>query len=133
MADRVADYSRAHSLNTVTTPPPATAADPALASIENRLHALVRRLDDFVPAHRRPSPRLQIHSRSPTPPRSPELRPTDVPRDVSSSTVCWTTVHSAHLTVLPSPCDVGRLPNELKRNPSLPYRKLACHIARDVH
>ncbi|KAH8020279.1 hypothetical protein HPB51_025799 [Rhipicephalus microplus] len=52
MADRVADYSRAHSLNAVTTPPPATAADPALASIENRLDALVRRLDDFVPAHR---------------------------------------------------------------------------------
>ncbi|KAH7947971.1 hypothetical protein HPB52_017296 [Rhipicephalus sanguineus] len=47
MADRVADYSRAHSLNAVTTPPPATAADPALASIENRLDALVRRLDDL--------------------------------------------------------------------------------------
>ncbi|KAH7963965.1 hypothetical protein HPB51_027795 [Rhipicephalus microplus] len=59
MADRVADYSRAHSLNAVTTPPPATAADPALASIENRLDALVRRLDDFVPAHRRPSSRSQ--------------------------------------------------------------------------
>ncbi|KAH7972089.1 hypothetical protein HPB52_006335 [Rhipicephalus sanguineus] len=57
MADRVADYSRAHSLNTVTTPPPATAADPALASIEDRLDALVRRLDDFLPAHRRPSSR----------------------------------------------------------------------------
>ncbi|KAH8025481.1 hypothetical protein HPB51_008396 [Rhipicephalus microplus] len=54
MADRVADYSRAHSLNAVTTPPPATAAEPALASIENRLDALVRRLDDFVPAHRQP-------------------------------------------------------------------------------
>ncbi|KAH8034500.1 hypothetical protein HPB51_025162 [Rhipicephalus microplus] len=51
MADRVADYSRAHSLNVVTTTPPATAADPALASIENHLDALVRRLDDFVPAH----------------------------------------------------------------------------------
>ncbi|KAH7947467.1 hypothetical protein HPB52_012196 [Rhipicephalus sanguineus] len=60
MADRVADYSRAHSLNAVTTPPPATAADPALASIENRLDALVRRLDGFVPAHRRPSSRFQI-------------------------------------------------------------------------
>ncbi|KAH8009984.1 hypothetical protein HPB51_023439 [Rhipicephalus microplus] len=48
MADRVADYSRAHSLNAVTTPPPATAADPALESIENRLDALVRCLDDFV-------------------------------------------------------------------------------------
>ncbi|XP_049272044.1 uncharacterized protein LOC125758657 [Rhipicephalus sanguineus] len=84
MADRVADYSRAHSLNAVTTPPPATAADPALASIENRLDALVRRLDGFVPAHRRPSSRFQI----PTSPRSPELRPTDAPRDVSSSTVC---------------------------------------------
>ncbi|KAL1475369.1 hypothetical protein MTO96_037333 [Rhipicephalus appendiculatus] len=68
MADRVADYSRAHSLNAVTTPPPATAADPALASIENRLDALVRRLDDFVPAHRRTSSRFQIHSRSSTPP-----------------------------------------------------------------
>ncbi|KAH7969766.1 hypothetical protein HPB52_021734 [Rhipicephalus sanguineus] len=88
IADRVADYSRAHSLNAVTTPPPATAADPALASIENRLDALVRRLDDFVPAHRRPSSRFQIHSRSSTPPRSPELRPTDAPRDVSSSTEC---------------------------------------------
>ncbi|KAH7969368.1 hypothetical protein HPB52_017302 [Rhipicephalus sanguineus] len=74
MADRVADYSRAHSLNAVTAPPPATAADPALASIENRLDALVRRLDGFVPAHRRPSSRFQIHSRSSTPPRSPELR-----------------------------------------------------------
>ncbi|KAH8008709.1 hypothetical protein HPB51_003356 [Rhipicephalus microplus] len=40
MADRVADYSQAHSLNAVTTPPPATAADPALASIKNRLDAL---------------------------------------------------------------------------------------------
>ncbi|KAH8041552.1 hypothetical protein HPB51_016997 [Rhipicephalus microplus] len=57
MADRVAEYSRAHSLNAVTTPPPAAAAYPALASIENRLDALVRRLDDFVPAHRRPSSR----------------------------------------------------------------------------
>ncbi|KAH7955324.1 hypothetical protein HPB52_000284 [Rhipicephalus sanguineus] len=74
MADRVADYSRAHCLNAVTAPPPATAADPALASIENRLDALVRRLDGFVPAHRRPSSRFQIHSRSSTPPRSPELR-----------------------------------------------------------
>ncbi|KAH7935192.1 hypothetical protein HPB52_004780 [Rhipicephalus sanguineus] len=81
MADRVADYSRAHSLNAVTAPPPATAADPALASIENRLDALVRRLDGFVPAHRRPSSRFQIHSRSSTPPRSPELRSTDAPRD----------------------------------------------------
>ncbi|KAH8023714.1 hypothetical protein HPB51_015254 [Rhipicephalus microplus] len=36
MADRVADYSRAHSLHAVTTLPPATAADPALASTENR-------------------------------------------------------------------------------------------------
>ncbi|KAH8024448.1 hypothetical protein HPB51_023958 [Rhipicephalus microplus] len=89
MADRVADYSQAHNLNAVTTPPPATAADPALASIENRLDALVRRLDDFVPAHRRPSSRFQIHSRSLTPPRSPELRPPDAPRDVSSSTVFW--------------------------------------------
>ncbi|KAH8008680.1 hypothetical protein HPB51_000710 [Rhipicephalus microplus] len=79
MADRVADYSRAHSLNAVTTPPPATAADPALASIENRLDALVRRLDDFVPAHRRASSRFQIHSRSSTPPRSPELRSPDAP------------------------------------------------------
>ncbi|KAL1424969.1 hypothetical protein MTO96_019620 [Rhipicephalus appendiculatus] len=68
MANRVADYSRAHSLNAVTTPPPATAADPALASIENRLDALVRRLDDFVPAHRRPSSKFQLHSRSSTPP-----------------------------------------------------------------
>ncbi|KAH8037838.1 hypothetical protein HPB51_017338 [Rhipicephalus microplus] len=58
MADRVADYSLAHSLNAVTTPPPAIAADPALASIENRLDALVRHLDDFVPAHRRPSSSL---------------------------------------------------------------------------
>ncbi|KAH8010005.1 hypothetical protein HPB51_024355 [Rhipicephalus microplus] len=57
MADRVADYSRAHSLNAVTTPPLATAADPALASIENHLDALVRHLDDFVPAHHRPSSR----------------------------------------------------------------------------
>ncbi|KAH8025793.1 hypothetical protein HPB51_012115 [Rhipicephalus microplus] len=89
MADRVADYSRAHSLNAVTTPPPATAADPALASIENRLDALLRRLDDFVPAHRRPSSRFQIHSRFSTPPRSPELWPPDAPRHVSSSTVCW--------------------------------------------
>ncbi|KAH8027785.1 hypothetical protein HPB51_009667 [Rhipicephalus microplus] len=89
MADRVADYSWAHSLNAVTTLPPATAAHPALASIENRLDALVRRLDDFVPAHRRPSSRFQMHSRSSTPPRSPELRPPDAPRDVSSSTVCW--------------------------------------------
>ncbi|KAH8031204.1 hypothetical protein HPB51_014040 [Rhipicephalus microplus] len=89
MADRVADYSRAHSLNAVTTPPMATAADPVLASIESRLDALVKRLDDFVPAHRRPSSRSQIHSRSSTPPRSPELRPPDAPRDVSSSTVCW--------------------------------------------
>ncbi|KAH8024200.1 hypothetical protein HPB51_022261 [Rhipicephalus microplus] len=70
MADRVADFSRAHSLNAVTTLPPATAADPALASIENRLDALVRRLDDFVPAHRRPSSTFQIHSRSSTPPRT---------------------------------------------------------------
>ncbi|KAH7934546.1 hypothetical protein HPB51_029088 [Rhipicephalus microplus] len=60
MADRVADYSRAHSLNAVTTPPPASAADPALASIENRLDTLVRRLDDFVPAHRRPSSRWAL-------------------------------------------------------------------------
>ncbi|KAH8031223.1 hypothetical protein HPB51_014059 [Rhipicephalus microplus] len=60
MADRVADYSRAHSLNAVSTPPPATAAYPALASTENRLDALVRRLDDFVPAHRLPSSRF-IH------------------------------------------------------------------------
>ncbi|KAH6923043.1 hypothetical protein HPB50_020767 [Hyalomma asiaticum] len=52
MADRVADYSQEHSLNAVTTPPPSTAADPALASIENRLDALVRCFDDFVPAHR---------------------------------------------------------------------------------
>ncbi|KAH8033759.1 hypothetical protein HPB51_015791 [Rhipicephalus microplus] len=89
MADRVADYSRAHSLNAITTPPPATAADPALASIENRLDALVRRLDDFVPAHRRPSFRFQIHSHSSTPPRYPELRPPDAQRDVSSSTVRW--------------------------------------------
>ncbi|KAH7938820.1 hypothetical protein HPB52_000763 [Rhipicephalus sanguineus] len=81
MADRVADYSRAHSLNAVTTPPPAPAADPALASIENRLDALVRRLDGFVPAHRRPSSKFQIHSRTSTPPRSPELRSTDAPRD----------------------------------------------------
>ncbi|KAH8025862.1 hypothetical protein HPB51_013461 [Rhipicephalus microplus] len=58
MADQVADYSRAHSLNAVTTPPPATPADPVLASIENRLDALVRRLDDFVPAHHRPSSRI---------------------------------------------------------------------------
>ncbi|KAH8020830.1 hypothetical protein HPB51_005197 [Rhipicephalus microplus] len=89
MADRVGDYSQAHSLNPITTPPPATTADPALANIESRLDALVRRLDDFVPAHRRPSSRFQIHSRSSTPPRSPELRPPDAPRDVSSSTVCW--------------------------------------------
>ncbi|KAH8037723.1 hypothetical protein HPB51_016271 [Rhipicephalus microplus] len=89
MADRLADYSRAHSLNAVTTPPPATAADPALTRIENRLGALVRQLDDFVPAHRRSSSRFQIHSRSLTPPRSQELRPPDAPRDVSSSTVCW--------------------------------------------
>ncbi|KAH8009126.1 hypothetical protein HPB51_010916 [Rhipicephalus microplus] len=75
MADRVADYSRAHSLNAVTTPPPATAADPALASIENHLDALLRRLDDFVPGHRRPSSRFQIRSRSSTPIRSPELWP----------------------------------------------------------
>ncbi|KAH8026353.1 hypothetical protein HPB51_020337 [Rhipicephalus microplus] len=89
MADQVADYLRAHSLNAAATPPPATAADPALASIENSSDALVRRLDNFVPAHRRPSSRFQIHSRSSTPPRSPELRPPDAPRDVSSSTVCW--------------------------------------------
>ncbi|KAL1479443.1 hypothetical protein MTO96_051834 [Rhipicephalus appendiculatus] len=44
MADRVADYSQPHSLNAVTTPPSDTAADPALASIENCLDALVRRL-----------------------------------------------------------------------------------------
>ncbi|KAH8039481.1 hypothetical protein HPB51_007383 [Rhipicephalus microplus] len=74
MADRVADYSRAHSLNAVTTPLPATAADLALASIENRLDALVRRLDDFAPTHRRPSSSFQIHSCSSTPPSSPELR-----------------------------------------------------------
>ncbi|KAH8023893.1 hypothetical protein HPB51_018874 [Rhipicephalus microplus] len=89
MGDRVANYSRAHSLNAVTTPPPATAADPALASIENRLDALVRHLDDFVPAHRRPSSRFQIPSRPSTPPGSPELRPPDVPWDVSFSTMCW--------------------------------------------
>ncbi|KAH6920077.1 hypothetical protein HPB50_028932 [Hyalomma asiaticum] len=51
MADRVADYSGAHSLNAVTSPP-ATAAYPALASIEKHLDALIRILDDFVPAHR---------------------------------------------------------------------------------
>ncbi|KAH8020302.1 hypothetical protein HPB51_000272 [Rhipicephalus microplus] len=89
MADRVADYSRAHSLNAVTIPTPTAAADPALASIKNRLDAFVRHLDDFVPAHRRPSSNFQIHSRSSTPPRSLELRPTNAPRDVSSSTVCW--------------------------------------------
>ncbi|KAH6925687.1 hypothetical protein HPB50_008560 [Hyalomma asiaticum] len=49
MADRVADHSRAHSLNAVTTTSPATTADPALASIENRLF---RCFDDFEPAHR---------------------------------------------------------------------------------
>ncbi|KAH6922421.1 hypothetical protein HPB50_013568 [Hyalomma asiaticum] len=42
MADRVANYSRAHSLNAVTTSPPAAAADPALASIDNPLDALFR-------------------------------------------------------------------------------------------
>ncbi|XP_075743699.1 uncharacterized protein LOC142802193 isoform X1 [Rhipicephalus microplus] len=89
MADHVADYSRTHSLNAVTTPPPATVADPVLASIENRLDALVRHLDDFVPAHRRPSSRFQIHSRSSTPPRSPDLRPPDAPPDVSSSIMRW--------------------------------------------
>ncbi|KAH7963732.1 hypothetical protein HPB52_022470 [Rhipicephalus sanguineus] len=41
MADPVADYSRTYSLNAFTTPPPATAADPALGSTENRLDALV--------------------------------------------------------------------------------------------
>ncbi|KAH8028164.1 hypothetical protein HPB51_014085 [Rhipicephalus microplus] len=59
MADLVVDCSRAHSLNAVTTPPQATAADSALASIENRLDALVRRLDDFAPVHRRPSFRTE--------------------------------------------------------------------------
>ncbi|KAH8022355.1 hypothetical protein HPB51_023426 [Rhipicephalus microplus] len=89
MADRVADYLRAHSLSAVTTPLPATAADPALASIENRLDALVRRLDDFVRAHRQLSSRFQIQSPSSTAPSSPDLQPTNAPRDVSSSTVCW--------------------------------------------
>ncbi|KAH8034914.1 hypothetical protein HPB51_003201 [Rhipicephalus microplus] len=84
MADRVADYSRPHSLNAVTTPPPATAADPALSSIQNRLDAFVRHLDGFVPAHHRLSSRFQIHSSSSTPPRSLELQPTDAPQDVSS-------------------------------------------------
>ncbi|KAH8031727.1 hypothetical protein HPB51_020701 [Rhipicephalus microplus] len=64
MADRVADYPRAHSLNAITTPASATAADPALASIKNHLDALVRHLIDFVPVHRRLSSRFQIHSRS---------------------------------------------------------------------
>lgn len=89
MADRVADYSRAHSLNAMTTSPPATAADPALASIDNRLDAIVRRLDDFVPAHRRSASRFQFHSRFSTSPRSPGLQTTDAPRDDSSSTMCW--------------------------------------------
>ncbi|KAH6930409.1 hypothetical protein HPB50_013345 [Hyalomma asiaticum] len=83
MAERVADYSQAHSFNPVTT------ADPALARIENRLDALVRRLDDFLPARRRSAFRLQLHSRSSTSPRSPGLQTTDAQRDVSSSTMCW--------------------------------------------
>ncbi|KAH8025158.1 hypothetical protein HPB51_004000 [Rhipicephalus microplus] len=100
MADRVADYSRAHSLNDVTTLPLVTTADRALASIENRLDAFVRRLDHFVPAHRRPSSRFQIHSRSSTPPRSPDLQPTDAPRDVSSSTLVLPTVRQSTFLLL---------------------------------
>ncbi|KAH6938376.1 hypothetical protein HPB50_008997 [Hyalomma asiaticum] len=83
MADRVADYSRAHSLNAVTAWPPATAADPALVSIENRLDAPVRRLDDFAPAHRRSASMFQSHSRSSTSRHSSGLQTTDAPRDAS--------------------------------------------------
>ncbi|KAH8022158.1 hypothetical protein HPB51_022291 [Rhipicephalus microplus] len=105
MADRVADYSRAHSLNAVTTPPPATAADPALASIENRLDALVRRLDDLVNAHRRPSSRFQIHSRSSTPPRYLELRPPDAPRDVFDRVLVPLPIRTTHPELVPGHAD----------------------------
>ncbi|KAH7939221.1 hypothetical protein HPB52_008768 [Rhipicephalus sanguineus] len=50
-ADRVPDYSRAQCINAVITPPLATAADPTLASIKNRLGDIVICLDDFVPSH----------------------------------------------------------------------------------
>ncbi|KAH7956146.1 hypothetical protein HPB52_006485 [Rhipicephalus sanguineus] len=68
-------------LHAVTTPPLATAADPSLASIENRLDALVKSVDDFVPSHRRHSSKFQFHRSSSSHPRSSGLRPNDAPRD----------------------------------------------------
>ncbi|KAH7982489.1 hypothetical protein HPB52_005385 [Rhipicephalus sanguineus] len=74
MADRVAVCTRAHCLNAITPPQLATAADPTLASIENHLNALLRRLEDIQRAHCRPLLGFQFYSRSLTPPSSPALR-----------------------------------------------------------